>query len=672
MPNGSVTQFGGFLINGSAGVVFEAGSAIYYTTNGSTPTTSSALYSGAIPMSSTTMVQAIATATSYRQSEVGSALYSIAPATSVANPVFNSPPGTYVGSQNIAIISATGGASIRYTLDGSTPSSTHGTPINNGASVTLTASASAWSLNAIAYATGMSDSSVVSGTYTVGALGPIPSVARDYIRLGSQIVAVETLPSVAIPTFTPTAGSYSSTQNVTMATATQGASIRYTTNGSNPSETNGALYAGQPVAVSSNTTLKAIAYGSGLTDSPIASGVYTINAVATPLISPNGGTFTTQQQVSITTATQGVTIRVTEDGSTPSETNGVVYTSPFQLASSTTVMAIAYATGSMDSSVASATFNFITVSITGPSLPLEIVPGGTTQFTAAVNGAPNQSVAWSAMYGTITAAGVYTAPASVPQDNGIDYITATSSAYPSVSMTVEISVVPTVVTVAPNYTSGVYLVAGQEQQFSAAVTPDQNQAVTWSVSPLGYPVPPWGTITTSGLFIAPSSGFSSTISNLVTAASQANSTANGNVGVGIDPVATPRVLSTSPINGSNQSVTFSIGLTGGSYPVSVMYLFLNTALTSGTGAGCLIQVNSNNTYAWGFDNYSNLNDYNSNCNVTAASFNAGSNNGATVTVTISFLSPWFNTTQDVYVTVGNSNGQDDPASYQTMGTWEIP
>jgi hypothetical protein len=82
--------------------------------------------------------------------------------------------------------------------------------------------------------------------------------------------------TVATPAFSPPGGTYSSAQTVSLSTSTAGATIRYTTNGTTPSPSSPAYTA--PITVSANTTLKAIAVKSGMTDSAVATAAYTINS----------------------------------------------------------------------------------------------------------------------------------------------------------------------------------------------------------------------------------------------------------------------------------------------------------------------------------------------------------------------------------------------------------
>ena len=109
---------------------------------------------------------------------------------------------------------------------------------------------------------------------------PIPQ-SQLYPPTGQQ--------QVGAPTFNPAPGTYSSAQSVAITSAEAGAFIRYTTDGFTPTSSTGTLYSG-PVPVSSTTTLKAIAFKTGMTDSSVTSGTYTINTVPTYTLTVTGGT----------------------------------------------------------------------------------------------------------------------------------------------------------------------------------------------------------------------------------------------------------------------------------------------------------------------------------------------------------------------------------------------
>lgn len=84
-----------------------------------------------------------------------------------------------------------------------------------------------------------------------------------------------TLETVATPTFSPASGDVLSGATVTITCATSGATIRYTTNGVDPTSTSGTVYS-SPVAISAGVTLKAMAYKSGSNDSAIRSAAFTV------------------------------------------------------------------------------------------------------------------------------------------------------------------------------------------------------------------------------------------------------------------------------------------------------------------------------------------------------------------------------------------------------------
>ena len=110
---------------------YTSGATIYYTTDGSTPTPSSTVYTGPISVSTSQTVNAYAVLSDWTDSSVGSATYSIACAT----PTFSPAAGTYTGAQTVTITS-TSGSTINYTVDG-TP------PAGSGAFVNFTAGSGA-------------------------------------------------------------------------------------------------------------------------------------------------------------------------------------------------------------------------------------------------------------------------------------------------------------------------------------------------------------------------------------------------------------------------------------------------------------------------------------------------------------------------------------------------
>ena len=243
----------------------------------------------------------------------------------VATPTFSPTGGTYTEAQSVTINCATSGATIHYTTDGTTPT-TSSASYSGAISVSSTTT-----IKAIAVKSGMTNSEVTTATYTIN------------------------LPQVETPTFSPAAGTYTSAQSVTISSATSGATIHYTTDGSSPT-TSSATYSGA-ISVSSTTTIKAIAVKSGMTNSEVATATYTINLpqVETPTFSPAAGTYTSAQSVTINCATSGATIHYTTDGSTPT-TSSATYSGAISVSSTTTIKAIAVKSGMTNSQVAAATY----------------------------------------------------------------------------------------------------------------------------------------------------------------------------------------------------------------------------------------------------------------------------------------------------------------------------
>jgi hypothetical protein len=156
------------------------GTTIYYTTNGTTPTTASTKYTGAITVSSTETLEAIAVETGYTNSPVAIAAYTITISLVVPAPTFSLPPGTYENS-HISITDSLSGAKIYYTYK------------PTGYAVTPTTSSTLYTgpiaLNS-------------SGTFTIEAIAVANGVTSP---VASVVCTIH--PRVARPTFSPAAES---------------------------------------------------------------------------------------------------------------------------------------------------------------------------------------------------------------------------------------------------------------------------------------------------------------------------------------------------------------------------------------------------------------------------------------------------------------------------------
>jgi len=433
-----------------------AGSTIYYTTDGTTPTTSSSQYSVPLPISATTTLKAFATAPNLTNSQVATGVYTIAPnATSSVNfsNGFTSTGMAFVGAAKLSgtrlrltdgrrtLTSAAwyatqvnvqafstdftfqqapysqsprladgltftiqgvgttaigpGGGGLGYgaALPGGTPGILNSVAVKfdlfsnaaegnnstglyiNGASPTKPAVAFGGGINLqssdifavhIAYdgatlTMTITDTTNVSQTFTTswaidipGTVGG-PTAFIGFTGATGFYIAIQDIlnwtfvsnfsgqPTTATPVISPSTGTYTPPQTVSITDATSGSSIFYTLDGSQPTSSS-TRYTGT-FSVSSTTTVKAIATAPNFLQSATTTSVITIGSqsqTSTPLISPVTGTYSSPQTVNITDATSGSSIFYTLDGSQPT-TSSTPYTSAFTVSSTTTVKAIATA-----------------------------------------------------------------------------------------------------------------------------------------------------------------------------------------------------------------------------------------------------------------------------------------------------------------------------------------
>jgi hypothetical protein len=158
------------------------------------------------------------------------------------------------------------------------------------------------------------------------------------------------------------------------------------------------------------------------------------------------------------------------------------------------------------------------VTIASPQNPPTVQAGETQPVQASVTGVSDTTVSWevdgiaggNANVGTIAAGtkdtAIYTAPHALPTPPEVQ-VTAVSNAQPSAAASIAVNLIPvqyvTVTVSADSCTNTSAVSIGSTVQFSATVTGNSNQSVTWQVNQVDGGNGQVGTISTGGIYTAP-------------------------------------------------------------------------------------------------------------------------------------------------------------------------
>ena len=195
-------------------------SSIYYTTDGTEPSSTSTLYSGPFDVTEETIIKAIVTRDGFTPSDITTTtIYKVATPTIQNN-----------GSNAVSITSETEDATIYYTIDGTDPNTS-----STVYSSPLSENISGVTIRAIAVKDGMINSAISSGSVTLSCATPV------FTKNGNNLTI-----SCSFPT---------------------GAGIYYTTNGEDPTSSSSQYTS--PIPVGPGDVIKAIAIASGYNSSDV-------------------------------------------------------------------------------------------------------------------------------------------------------------------------------------------------------------------------------------------------------------------------------------------------------------------------------------------------------------------------------------------------------------------
>lgn len=136
---------------------------------------------------------------------------------------------------------------------------------------------------------------VAAGETVISATFPDGDASYKPQTVSYTLTVTDSRTTCSIPTFSPVAGAVAANTEVTISSATTGATIYYTTDGSTPTAESSHGTVGTPsatVTIDAAKTIKAIAVKDDYATSDVASATYTVSGVATELSAPSSLTIT--------------------------------------------------------------------------------------------------------------------------------------------------------------------------------------------------------------------------------------------------------------------------------------------------------------------------------------------------------------------------------------------
>jgi sugar lactone lactonase YvrE len=162
---------------------------------------------------------------------------------------------------------------------------------------------------------------------------------------------------VAIPIITPSSGTFTTVQTVTITDATPGATIYYWASGIVNTNAWVPYTAPIPLTTGGVETISAYATEAGYQESGTTNATFTLNlpAAPAPTFGPVAGSYASAQTVTISDSAPGATIYYTTNGTMPTA-NSAQYAGPITVSASETLAAVAVANGYSMSPLSSAQY----------------------------------------------------------------------------------------------------------------------------------------------------------------------------------------------------------------------------------------------------------------------------------------------------------------------------